>query len=71
MLQRACFLLFAFALTAAAQAPKPHLSLSPWALRRIIQAGEIPIVKVGEGAPWLLDVRDLDSWVDHHKHTVD
>jgi excisionase family DNA binding protein len=48
-----------------------YLSLSPWALRRIIQAGEIPIVKVGEGAPWLLDVRDLDSWVDHHKHTVE
>jgi excisionase family DNA binding protein len=48
-----------------------YLSLSPWALRRIIQAGEIPIVKVGEGAPWLLDVRDLDSWVDHHKHIVE
>jgi excisionase family DNA binding protein len=48
-----------------------YLSLSPWALRRIIQAGEIPIVKVGEGAPWLLDLRDLDSWVDHHKHTVE
>jgi len=48
-----------------------YLSLSPWALRRIIQAGEIPIVTVGEGAPWLLDLRDLDSWVDHHKHTVE
>ena len=48
-----------------------YLSLSPWALRRIIQAGEIPIVKVGESAPWLLDLRDLDSWVDHHKHTVE
>jgi excisionase family DNA binding protein len=48
-----------------------YLSLSPWALRRIIQAGEIPIVKVGEGAPWLLDLRDLDSWVDHHKRTVE
>ena len=48
-----------------------YLALSPWALRRIIQAGEIPIVRVGEGAPWLLDLRDLDSWVDHHKHTVE
>jgi excisionase family DNA binding protein len=48
-----------------------YLSLSPWALRRIIQAGEIPIVKVGEGAPWLVDLHDLDSWVDHHKRTVE
>jgi helix-turn-helix protein len=48
-----------------------YLSLSPWALRRIIQAGEIPIVKVGEGAPWLLDLRDLDSWIDRHKRTVE
>ncbi|MGD1082116.1 MAG: helix-turn-helix domain-containing protein [Candidatus Sulfotelmatobacter sp.] len=48
-----------------------YLSISCWTLRQIIQAGEIPIVKVRDGAPWLLDLSDLDSWVDQHKHTIE
>ena len=34
MLQRACFLLFAFALTAAAQAPKPQYPPTHWPIKR-------------------------------------
>lgn len=48
-----------------------YLSLSCWQLRRIIQSGAVPIVKTGENAPWLVDVRDLDAWVDQHKITID
>ena len=47
-----------------------YLSLSPGKLRAVIQKGDLPIVRYGENAPWLLDVRDLDSWVDKHKETV-
>ena len=37
-----------------------YLSMSPGKLRALIQTREIPIVKYGENAPWLIDVRDLD-----------
>ena len=47
-----------------------YLSLSPGKLRAVVQKGELPIVRYGENAPWLLDVRDLDSWVDKHKETL-
>lgn len=47
-----------------------YLSLSTWTLRSIIQKGELPIVRYGENAPWLVDVRDLDDWVSRHKETL-
>ena len=47
-----------------------YVSLSPWKLRRLVQDGQLPIVKYGENAPWLLDVRDLDTWVERHKQTL-
>ena len=47
-----------------------YLSVSPWKLRHIIQAGELPIVKCSDNAPWLLDVRDLDGWVERNKQTI-
>jgi excisionase family DNA binding protein len=47
-----------------------YVSLSPWKLRRLVQDGQLPIVKYGENAPWLLDVRDLDSWVEQHKQML-
>jgi hypothetical protein len=48
-----------------------YLSLSPWALRRIIQAGQIPVVKVGDNTPWLVDLEDLNQWVDQHKVRIE
>jgi excisionase family DNA binding protein len=48
-----------------------YLSLSPWKLRHIIQSGQLPIVKYGENAPWLLDVRDLDGWVERNKQIIE
>lgn len=47
-----------------------YLSVSTWTLRRIIQEGELPIIKYGANVPWLLDVRDLDGWVEKHKATL-
>jgi len=47
-----------------------YLSISPGKLRALIQAQEIPIVKYGENAPWLIDMRDLDHWIERNKATV-
>jgi excisionase family DNA binding protein len=49
-----------------------YLHVSPGTLRGIIQRGELRIVKLGENghSPWLLDVRDLDEWVNRTKTTV-
>lgn len=44
-----------------------YVSLSTWKLRNMIQQGEIPVVITGESAPWLVDVRDLDGWIDSRK----
>ena len=45
-----------------------YLGMSTWKLRDLVQQGRLPVVR-GEGtyAPWLFDVRDLDSFVDREK----
>lgn len=49
-----------------------YLSLSCWQLRRIVQAGQLPVVKVGgDGAPWLLDLKDLDAFIERSKVKID
>ena len=47
-----------------------YLSISDWKLRRLIQDGTFPVVQDHEGGPFLLDVRDLDSYVENHKRTL-
>lgn len=44
-----------------------YLSLSPWKLRALIQDGKLPVVQDAEGSPFLLDVRDLDAFVERNK----
>jgi len=44
-----------------------YLSISPWKLRKLIQDGRLPVVQDGEGTPFLLDLRDLDSYVERNK----
>jgi excisionase family DNA binding protein len=44
-----------------------YLALSTARLRTLIQTGELPAVITGEGAPWLVDIRDLDSWIEQKK----
>lgn len=47
-----------------------YLSLSAGTLRAIIQGGKLPVIRPGENAPWLLDVRDLDAWIERQKETL-
>jgi hypothetical protein len=58
----------ALRLKAAAQ----YLSVSPRRVRSLIEAGELPIIKLSETdhAPWLVDVRDLDNLVERRKVTL-
>jgi hypothetical protein len=52
------------------QAAADYLGTSPWKLRNLVQAGEIPCI-LGDGTtPWLFDKRDLDSWIDRRKQTL-
>lgn len=44
-----------------------YLAISKAALRAKVQNGELPAVIPGDNAPWLLDVKDLDRWIDKHK----
>lgn len=47
-----------------------YLSMSEWKLRRLIQDAIIPFLQDEEGGPFLLDVRDLDAYIDGNKHHV-
>jgi excisionase family DNA binding protein len=47
-----------------------YLSMSDWKLRRLIQEGALPVVQEHEGGPFLLDLRDLDSYVETNKHSL-
>jgi excisionase family DNA binding protein len=47
-----------------------YLSMSDWKLRRLIQDGAFPVVQDHEGGPFLLDVRDLDAYIENNKHSL-
>jgi len=44
-----------------------YTSLSTWKLRQLIQTGQIPVVQPEDGSPFLVDVRDLDGWIERNK----
>ena len=46
-----------------------YLAISPKALRRLIQQGEIPHIATanGSGGVWLCDTKDLDAWISRAK----
>lgn len=46
-----------------------YLSMSEWKLRRLIQDGTVPFVQDNQNAPFLLDVRDLDAYIESNKHS--
>ncbi len=52
------------------KAAADYLSMSPWKLRRLIQEGHLPVVQDVDGSPFLLDVRDLDAYVERNKHAA-
>ena len=47
-----------------------YLSISSWKLRRLIQDGRLPVVQDCDGSPFLLDVRDLDGFIERNKRTA-
>jgi len=42
--------------------------MSEWKHRRLIQDGILPYLHDGDGSPFLLDIRDLDEYVERNKH---
>jgi hypothetical protein len=50
-----------------------YLSISPGKLREIVQRERLPVIRLAENghAPWLLDVRDLDAWVERTKRSLE
>jgi excisionase family DNA binding protein len=46
-----------------------YLNLSPWKLRQLIAYGQLPVVQAEEGSPFLLDIRDLDGYIERNKRT--
>ena len=46
-------------------AASSYLSLSYWSVRTLVVNGEVPHVKFGKRV--LIDVRDLDEWIDKNK----
>ena len=50
-----------------------YLSVSPAKLREIVQREGLPVIQLSENghAPWLLDVRDLDAWVERTKRSLE
>ena len=47
-----------------------YLAVSPATIRRLVQDGEIPAIRPGNNAPWLLDVKDLDRWIETNKERM-
>jgi len=45
-----------------------YLGRTTWAVREMIYAGKLPCVK--DGRRVLLDIKDLDIWIDRNKMQV-
>jgi excisionase family DNA binding protein len=52
------------------KAAAEYLAISVWTLRAIVQRGDLPVVTPGANAPWLLDVEDLNRWIERNKQTL-
>jgi excisionase family DNA binding protein len=46
-----------------------YLAVSPWKLRQLIWAGKLPYLQDSDGSPLLLDVVDLDKFVERNKRS--
>ncbi|MGO9613076.1 MAG: helix-turn-helix domain-containing protein [Dissulfurispiraceae bacterium] len=43
-----------------------YLSRSPWTVAEMVRTGKLPYVR--DGKRKLLDLKDLDSWIDNNKY---
>jgi len=46
-----------------------YLGRTVWAVREMIYAGKIPCIK--DGRRTLLDLRDMDKWIDQNRITYE
>lgn len=44
-----------------------YLGLSTRKIRCLVQEGDLHAVQLPGHAPWLLDIRDLDAWIEKNK----
>ena len=47
-----------------------YLSISPWTLRKLVKTQQLRIVKLDDCGPWLLDIQDLDHFIEGRKEYV-
>jgi excisionase family DNA binding protein len=47
-----------------------YLGRSPKSLRVMIQRGDLPVIKTDSRGPWLIDVHDLNEWIEHRKQRM-
>jgi hypothetical protein len=47
-----------------------YIAVSPNQLRTLVQKGLVPIIKFGDGGPWLIDRQDLDLLIERTKATL-
>jgi excisionase family DNA binding protein len=45
-----------------------YLSISPAKIRALAKRGEIRVIRYEDNSPWLVDVRDLDAWIEQQKN---
>jgi len=46
-----------------------RLSASPWFVRQLIRSKALPAIRLG--ARWRVDPRDLEAYIDRHRHHAD
>jgi excisionase family DNA binding protein len=51
------------------KAAADYLGYSPWKVRDLIRNGKLPYVQDGESGPFMLDIVDLDAYMEKHKIT--
>jgi excisionase family DNA binding protein len=44
-----------------------YLSISPWSLRKLVQDQRLRIVQMDAQGPWLIDIADLDQFIEANK----
>jgi len=47
-----------------------YLGVSTWKVRKLVLDGKLPCVADSDSGPWLLDIHDLDTYIDTNKRTV-
>jgi excisionase family DNA binding protein len=44
-----------------------YLSLSPWKVRQLVIVGTLPYIQLEERGPFLIDIRDLETFIKERK----